>query len=79
MAEGAGGASLIRYILLRAPMIASQFTPFAALLGIVLTLAGLSHSSEITVMRAAGMSIYRVLSPIGFVCALIAIAHFALH
>ncbi len=78
-AEGAGGASLVRYIMLRAPMIASQFTPFAALLGIVLTLAGLSHTSEITVMRAAGMSVYRVLFPIGFVCALIAIAHFTLH
>ena len=78
-AEGAGGTSLVRYILLRAPMIASQFTPFAALLGIVLTLAGLSHTSEITVMRAAGMSVYRVLFPIGFVCALVAIAHFTLH
>ncbi len=77
--EGAGVDSLTRYILLRAPMIASQFTPFAALLGIVFTLAGLSHTSEITVMRAAGMSVYRVLFPIGFVCALIAIAHFTLH
>lgn len=78
-AEGADAASLVRYILLRAPMIASQFTPFAALLGIVLTLAGLSHTSEITIMRAAGMSVYRVLFPVGFVCALVAIAHFVLH
>ena len=78
-AEGATVQSLIRYIMLRAPEIASQFTPFAALLGIVLTLAGLSHTSEITVMRAAGMSVYRVLYPVGFVCALIAAAHFVLH
>ena len=63
----------------RAPQIASQFTPFAALLGIVVTLAGLSHTSEITIMRAAGMSIHRVLFPLGFVCALVAATHFLFH
>lgn len=77
--EGAGRESLIRYILLSAPQIVSQFTPFAALLGIILTLAGLSHTSEITVMRAAGLSVHRVLFPIGFVCALIATSHFLFH
>lgn len=77
--DGAGMESVLRYISLRAPQIASQFTPFAALLGIVFTLAGLSHTSEITVMRAAGMSIHRVLFPLGFVCALIAVSHFVFH
>jgi lipopolysaccharide export system permease protein len=77
--EGAGGAELFRYIQLRAPQIVSQFTPFAALLGIVLTLAGLSHTSEITVMRAAGMSVNRVLMPFGVMCALIMVAHFIFH
>lgn len=70
---------LVRYVKLRAPQIVTQFTPFAALLGIVATLAGLSHSSEITVMRAAGMSVHRVLFPFGFVCAAIAVAHFFFH
>jgi len=78
-AQDASTQSIIRYISLRVPQIASQFTPFAALLGIVLTLAGLSHTSEITIMRAAGMSIHRVLFPLGFSCALIATAHFAFH
>ncbi len=78
-AEGAGVSSMIRYVSLRAPQIISQFTPFAALLGVVLTLAGLSHTSEITVMRAAGMSVHRVLFPLGFVCALVALSHFAFH
>ncbi|WDI32883.1 LPS export ABC transporter permease LptG [Hyphococcus flavus] len=78
-AEGAGISSVWRYISLRAPQIASQFTPFAALLGIVFTLAGLSHTSEITIMRAAGMSIHRVLFPLGFTCALIALSHFVFH
>lgn len=78
-AEGAGIDSMVRYVSLRAPQIISQFTPFAALLGVVLTLAGLSHTSEITVMRAAGMSVHRVLFPLGFVCALIALSHFVFH
>lgn len=75
-ADGASIQSIFRYISLRAPQIASQFTPFAALLGIVITLAGLSHTSEITIMRAAGMSVHRVLFPLGFVCAIIAVGHF---
>ncbi|MEM8936498.1 MAG: LPS export ABC transporter permease LptG [Pseudomonadota bacterium] len=77
--EGAGFPQMARYVSLRAPEIASQFTPFAALLAIVVTLAGLSHTSEITVMRAAGMSVHRVLFPLGFACALVAIAHFIFH
>lgn len=74
--EGAGLGSIVQYISLQAPQLIRQFTPFAALLGIVLTLAGLSHTSEITVMRAAGLSAHRVLAPLGIVCALIACAHF---
>ncbi len=77
--DGAGFHSVIRYISLRTPQIVSQFIPFAALLGVVLTLAGLSHTSEITVMRAAGMSVNRVLFPLGVVCAMITVAHFVFH
>lgn len=77
--EGAGVGELARYVMLRSPQIVSQFVPFAALLAIVLTLAGLSHTSEITVMRAAGMSIHRVLFPFGVVCAGVAAAHFVFH
>ncbi|MEL6371694.1 MAG: LptF/LptG family permease [Pseudomonadota bacterium] len=78
-AEGADFTSILRYISLRAPQIASQFTPFAALLSIVTTLTALNQRSEITIMRAAGMSIHKVLFPIGFACALIATIHFLMH
>ena len=78
-AEGAGAGSLIRYIGLRAPQIISQFTPFAALLGIVATLSALNQRSEIAIMRAAGMSVHRVLFPIGFFCGVIALTHFLFH
>ena len=75
--EGAGGHSLMRYISLAMPQILSQFAPFAALLAIVFTLTSLSITSEITIMRAAGMSVNRVLFPLLFVCVFIAIGHFA--
>ncbi len=78
-AEGANWKSLVEYVSLRAPQIISQFTPFAALLGIVLTLAVLNHTSEITVMRAAGMSVQRVILPIGVVCVFVAALHFVFH
>lgn len=76
---GADGSSLLEYVALKAPGIASQFTPFAALLAVVITLSTLSHTNEVTIMRAAGMSIHRVLLPIGAVCGLIAAAHFVFH
>lgn len=78
-AEGATGASVMRYIGLRAPQIASQFTPFAALLAVVATLSMLNMRSEVTVMRAAGLSVHRVLFPIGAACGAIAAAHFFFH
>lgn len=78
-AEGATSNSIVQYILLRAPQIVSQFTPFAALLAIVVTLSALNLSSEIVIMRAAGMSVHRVLAPIGISCFAIAAAHFAYH
>lgn len=77
--DGAGFQSILRYLQLRMPQIISQFTPFAALLAIVTTLAGLSHTSEITIMRAAGMSIHRVLFPFGAICGVVAFTHFVFH
>jgi lipopolysaccharide export system permease protein len=78
-ADGATTQSILRYILLRSPQIVSQFAPFAALLAIVVTLSSLSLSSEIVIMRAAGMSANRVLAPLGLACLLISIAHFMFH
>ncbi len=77
--QGAGASSVATYIALRAPQILSQFAPFAALLGIVVTLAVLNHTSEITIMRAAGMSVHRVLFPLGVVCFFVALGHFLFH
>lgn len=74
--EGATAGSLLRYVSYSMPQIMSQFTPFAALLAIVFALTSLSMSSEITIMRAAGMSVNRVLFPVGLICLMIALLHF---
>jgi len=74
-ADGATYESLIRYVLLRAPQLIAQFTPFAALLSIVTVLATLNQSSEITVMKAAGLSAFHIIAPAIAITLLIALGH----
>lgn len=68
--------TLWRYVMLRVPQLIDLFTPFAALLGAMVTLAQLNQNSEVTVMRAAGLSAHRILFPIGLACLAIALVHF---
>lgn len=78
-AEGAGAAQILRYIGWRAPQLADRFAPFVALLAGLVTFARLSRSSEITALRAAGMSRLRVIAPLCFAGGAIALIHFAFH
>lgn len=78
-AEGATYQSLLDYVSLRIPQLVSQFTPFAALLGAVATLATLNQHSEVIVMKGAGLSAYHVLAPTILICTLIAGLHFFFH
>lgn len=50
----------LKYILLTAPRRISELFPIAALLGTLLGLGGMAASSEITVIRSAGVSIERI-------------------
>lgn len=75
-AEGASWYHVLSYVFLRLPQLLSQFTPFTALLAALLTLATLNQNSEITVMKAMGMSAHRILLPLGLACFVIALAHF---
>lgn len=50
------------FILYRSPYFLVQFIPTGALLGAVIGLGLLANHSELIVMRAAGMSIYRIIS-----------------
>ncbi|GEM_PF-25405 len=75
-APNAQDDAIWQYVLLRAPQLITQFAPFAALLAVLITLAELANSSEITAMRAGGLSAGQVLRPVGLTCALIAGCHF---
>lgn len=52
----------LTYILYKSPYFLEQFTPTGALLGAVIGLGLLANNSELIVMRAAGLSIYRIVS-----------------
>lgn len=75
-ADGATWASIVSYVSMRSPQLISQFAPFTALLATLLTLATLNQSSEVTVMKASGLSSHRILLPLGIASLLIGLAHF---
>jgi lipopolysaccharide export system permease protein len=55
--------SFIRLVLLLIPFVISYALPLGMLTGVLLTLGRLSSDSEVTAMRAAGMSISRIARP----------------
>ncbi|WP_374762967.1 LptF/LptG family permease [Yunchengibacter salinarum] len=79
LASGAGSEALLRYVRLRLPELISQFTPFAVLLASLFSLAGLAQSSEITVMRATGLTPTRILMPFLLVALGVAALHMLFH
>ncbi len=52
----------LKYILYRSPYFLEEFIPTGALLGAVIGLGLLANKSELVVMRAAGVSVYRIVS-----------------
>ncbi len=50
----------IKYIIYRSPHFLEQFIPTGALLGAVIGLGLLANKSELVVMRASGVSLYRI-------------------
>lgn len=68
----------IRYIALfflcKIPGITTQVTPLAVLMATLLTLGGLSRTSEITAMRGCGISLPRITAPILTISFIVSIA-----
>ncbi len=68
---------IFEYLLYKLPEVAFQWTlPYAVLLSIVLTLGSLSRHSEITALKAGGISLYRITLPLFLIVFLISIANF---
>ncbi|MCX6354283.1 MAG: LptF/LptG family permease [Candidatus Aureabacteria bacterium] len=56
-------AELAAYYVIQLPMVMVQLIPLSILLAIVYSIGLMSRHSEITAMRAAGISIYRIMKP----------------
>ena len=65
------------YLVNLIPYMVYSLTPLCALLAELITFGNLSRSSELTAMKASGVSIYRLIAPVMLLTAVIATALFA--
>lgn len=78
ISRGFGAAEIGRYVLLQLPLMLQQALPIAALTGAVAAFVGLARSSEMTAIRAAGVSQWRILAMTLPVPLLLALASYGL-
>ena len=68
---------ILLYLLYKIPEVVFQWTlPYAVLLATLLTLGTLSRHGEITAMKAAGISLYRLTFPLFFIALFISLCAF---
>jgi LPS export ABC transporter permease LptG/LPS export ABC transporter permease LptF len=65
------------YLLNLIPYIISAVTPLCALVAVLVTFGALNRSSELTAMKATGISLYRVVAPVLVIAAVLAASLFA--
>ena len=65
------------YLLNLTPFILYHVTPLCVLVAVLTTFGAFTRSSELTAMKAAGISIYRVMLPVLVLCGVIAASLFA--
>jgi LPS export ABC transporter permease LptG/LPS export ABC transporter permease LptF len=65
------------YLFNLVPYILYAVTPLCSLLAVLITFGSLSRSSELTAMKATGISIYRVVAPVFVLAAILGAALFA--
>lgn len=75
---GNNSQALLRYSLLRAPLIANKLVPFAALITTLVVLTRLVRHSELTAIRASGFSQFQLMLALLPAAFLIAVPQFAL-
>jgi LPS export ABC transporter permease LptG len=77
--KGAASGSMIMSLLVyRTPQFVYFVIPIAALLSVLVTFGLLSRTSELTVMKACGISLYRVCAPVVLLSLLFSAALFSL-
>jgi lipopolysaccharide export system permease protein len=70
----ASGSLYFLYFINKIPLIVTQVAPLAVLLGVFMTLGGLSRTNELTAMRAGGISLVRITFPLLGISLLTALA-----
>lgn len=68
------GISILAFYVYYSPTILIQVTPMAALLSTIYVLSNLNKNSEITAMKACGISLWRILRPILVIGFIISVA-----
>jgi LPS export ABC transporter permease LptF/LPS export ABC transporter permease LptG len=58
------GMMILRYLWFETPQFAYYVIPLAVLIGALVTIGALTKNSELTVMRACGISLYRTAAPL---------------
>ncbi len=65
------------YLLNLIPFILYNMAPLCSLVAVLITFGALSRTSELTAMKATGISLYRVVTPIFVLAAMLSVALFA--
>lgn len=78
LSRGGTTADLVTYAWLRLPMTIEQAIPIAMLVGSLATLLSLSRANEITALRGAGVTVYRILLACAPTAVVAATMHFIL-
>jgi LPS export ABC transporter permease LptG/LPS export ABC transporter permease LptF len=65
------------YLLNLIPFVLYNMTPLCSLVAVLITFGALSRTSELTAMKATGVSLYRVVTPILVIAAILAASLFA--
>lgn len=76
--RGLGFGGIVRYEVLRLPMMIEQIVPVSVLIGALTCFTGLARNSEMAALRATGTTIYRVVAMLLPAAALIATMMFLL-
>lgn len=71
--HGASVANYLYYFGNKIPLIVSQVIPLAVLMGVFMTLGGLSRTNELTAIKSCGLSLLRTTWPLIFVSLLTAL------
>jgi LPS export ABC transporter permease LptG/LPS export ABC transporter permease LptF len=74
----ADGWMFLQFLWFSTPQFVVLVLPFATLLATLATMGGLARTSELTVMRAAGVSLYRTAAPVVLGACVLSVGLFAL-